>query len=273
VRFCRGVDGHPLGLELAAAWVRVMSVPAVADAVLRDLDLLGVATRDVPERHRSVRAAFERSWRALEPSERRLMVRLAVLRNGFDLEAAAAVAGATLPALASLVDKSWLRVDGDGRYSRHPLIHHFTRSKLHDAPAEAADAARRHASFFIGRGRAARDLLADGHQRAAIDALEAVVEDVAAALDVIDPFADPTAYRAAVDALTSYFEARSRCEEGVALMARLMARLRARDEGAGRGGPAVRRRLVVAEARLCRCRGGEGGMPGDRRRGVGARVA
>jgi predicted ATPase len=269
VRVCRGVDGHPLGLELAAAWVRVLPLPAIADAVLRDLDLLGVTTRDVPERHRSVRAAFERSWRALEASECRLLVRLAVLRNGFGLEAAAAVAGATLPALASLVDKSWLRLDGDGRYTRHPLIHHFTRSKLHDAPAEAADAVRRHARFFLGRGRAARDLLLGGHRRAAIEALEAVGEDVAAALDALDPDADPASFRAAVDALTAYYETGSRCEEGLALM----ARLRARDEGAGLGGPAVRRRLVAAEARLCRCRGGEARAPGDRRRGVGARVA
>jgi predicted ATPase len=260
VRVCRGVEGHPLGLELAAAWVRVMSVADVADAVLRDLDLLGVETRDVPERQRSVRAAFERSWRALDASEGRLLVQLAVLRNGFDLEAAAAVAGATLPALASLVDKSWLRVDAAGRYTRHPLIHRFTRSKLHDAPAESADGVGRHAHFFLGRARAAHDLLVGGHRRAAIDELEAVGEDVAAALDVVDPGADPASYRAAVDALAWYFEARSRCAEGVALMARLRTRLRARprarDERPGRGRPSLRRRLVVAEARLCRCRGG-----------------
>jgi predicted ATPase len=260
LRVCRGVDGHPLGLELAAAWVRVTSVPAVADAVLRDPDLLRTATRDVPERHRSVRAAFESSWRALDASECRLLVRLAVLRKGFDLEAAAAVAGATLPALASLVDKSWLRVDGAGRYTRHPLIHHFTRSKLRDAPAEFAGAVGRHARFFLGRGCAAHDLLVAGHRQAAIDALEAVGEDVAAALDAHDPRADPASYRAAVDALTAYFEARSRCAEGVALMARLRARLRGRprtrNARPGRSGPSLRRRLVVAEARLCRCRGG-----------------
>jgi predicted ATPase len=165
VRLCRAVDGHPLGLELAAAWIRVMPIEEVADAVSHDLDLLASPTRDAPERQRSVRAALEASWRALDASERRLLVRLAVVDDGFGRAAAAAVARASLPALASLVDKSWLRVDATGRYTWHPLVRHFIRAKRGDAPGEVADAVRRHARYFLARGRAARELLAAGPPR------------------------------------------------------------------------------------------------------------
>jgi uncharacterized membrane protein YgcG len=105
--------------------------------------------------------------------------------------------------------------------------------------------------------------------------LEAVRDDIEAALEAVDPGDDPDGFRAVVEALTAYFEARSRCAEGVALMARLLARLRAREAVAAGSARALRRRLVAAEARLCRCGGrrrrrGGGGGGGGRRGGTGA---
>ncbi len=148
---CRLVEGSPLGLELAATWVRLMPCEAIAAELKRDLDFLSAATRDAPDRHRSLRAAFEHSWRLLTPDERSALGRLSVFWGGFTREAAAEVAGATMPVLASLVDKSLLRADG-GRYDRHPLVYQYTQEKLAEQPEEEAGAQARHAAHFSHLG-------------------------------------------------------------------------------------------------------------------------
>ena len=145
---CRLVEGLPLGLELAAVWARIMPFQEIAQELEGNLDLLAAEVRDLPERHRSIRAAFDASWRRLTPREQGVLARLAVFRGGFRRDAAAEVAGATIPILASLVDKSLLRVSLTGRYDRHPLLYQFSRERLAESPAEADQTAERHALLF-----------------------------------------------------------------------------------------------------------------------------
>ena len=64
-RICRLVEGLPLGIELAASWVSVLSCAEIADEIEQNIDFLATSMRDVPERHRSLRAAFDQSWRLL----------------------------------------------------------------------------------------------------------------------------------------------------------------------------------------------------------------
>lgn len=142
------VEGSPLGLELAANWVRLMSCAEIAEELQRNLDFLSDAARDVPDRQRSLRAAFEHSWRLLGDTEQNALAQLSVFRGGFTRDAAAEVAGATIPILASLVDKSLLRVSERGRYDRHPLIYQYTQEKLAEQPEERAEAEARHAAYF-----------------------------------------------------------------------------------------------------------------------------
>src|SRR5262249_50005594 len=109
VTICRQVEGLPLALELAATWLRVMPCGQIAAQIAVGLDLLATPLRNVPERHRSLRATFEQSWRLLSEAERGVLAVLSVFRGGFDLQAASNVAGADLPMLACLVDKSLIR--------------------------------------------------------------------------------------------------------------------------------------------------------------------
>nr|HMQ55534.1 helix-turn-helix domain-containing protein [Anaerolineae bacterium] len=104
VRICRLLAGLPLGLELAAAWVRTLSCQEIAQEIERGLDFLAASTRDMPERHRSIKAVFDHSWKLLSAAEQRVLRQLSVFRGGFRREAAEAVAGATLPILAILLD-------------------------------------------------------------------------------------------------------------------------------------------------------------------------
>jgi DNA-binding SARP family transcriptional activator len=61
IRICQLVEGMPLGLELAASWVRTMSCAEIAQQIQSDLDFLETSRRNMPERHRSIRALFEQA--------------------------------------------------------------------------------------------------------------------------------------------------------------------------------------------------------------------
>ena len=130
---CKLVDGMPLGIELAAAWVNMLSPAEIADEIERNLDFLATPARNVPERHRTMRAVFDQSWKLLTPTEQRLFRQLSVFRGGFVRPMAQRVADANLASLASLVDKSLLRWAANGRYELHERVRQYAYHKLHAA--------------------------------------------------------------------------------------------------------------------------------------------
>ena len=75
-RICRLTAGMPLGIELAAGWVDVLSLEQIAVELQRGLDILETEIRDVPERQRSLRATFGRTWVRLSDEEQRVFMRL-----------------------------------------------------------------------------------------------------------------------------------------------------------------------------------------------------
>jgi predicted ATPase/DNA-binding SARP family transcriptional activator len=147
VRLCRLVEGMPLALELAASWLKVLSVDEVVAALEHGLDILTWKGRDTPARHRSMRAVLEESWGLLTAEEQAQLARLAVCRGSFSAAAASAVASAALTALTTLVEKSLLRVVADGRFQLHELLRQFVCEKL--SAEEAAAARRRHSRYYL----------------------------------------------------------------------------------------------------------------------------
>ncbi len=133
IRICQLTEGMPLALELAAGWLKVLSCAEIANEIQRGLDFLAADVRDVPERHRSMAAAFAQSWKLLTDDEQKTFRRMSVFRGGFTREAAENVTGATLQILASLVDKSLLRVSESGRYDVHELLRQYGEAKLAEA--------------------------------------------------------------------------------------------------------------------------------------------
>jgi len=129
-RICQLVEGMPLAIELAASWTRVMGCETIAREIEGGLDLLTTTLRDVPQRHRSMRAVFDRSWGLLSAEERSVLGRLSVFRGGCRREAAEAVADATLATLSALVDRSWLRSPSPDRYEMHELVRQYCAGML-----------------------------------------------------------------------------------------------------------------------------------------------
>ncbi|MFE0632562.1 ATP-binding protein [Streptomyces sp. NPDC058864] len=109
---CRHLDGLPLAVELAAARVRVLSVPEIARRLGDRFTLLRGGTRDAPERHRTLLAVVEWSWNLLEDDARAALRALSLFPGGFTEEAAEQLLGDGGDApylLEQLVDQSLLK--------------------------------------------------------------------------------------------------------------------------------------------------------------------
>jgi predicted ATPase/DNA-binding CsgD family transcriptional regulator len=146
---CHVLHGLPLGIELAASWIRVLSPRDLLDH-LRQTDLaLASDTALVEDRHRSLAVILDSSWRWLGATERTVLSSLAIFVGGFTREAAEAVADADLGVLAALAERALIQrlpdARGGSRYQVHELIRHYAlRHLADDGPARA-----RHFAYFL----------------------------------------------------------------------------------------------------------------------------
>jgi predicted ATPase len=139
------LDGLPLALELAAAKVRSMSVAEITRRLDNRFALLRGGSRAAPERHQTLLAVIDWSWNLLTESERVALRRLAVFRDGFSIDGAAAVLGQDAresPApgvVAALVEQSLVvvRETTGVRYRLLETVREFGRMQLVDAGDDA----------------------------------------------------------------------------------------------------------------------------------------
>jgi predicted ATPase/DNA-binding CsgD family transcriptional regulator/tetratricopeptide (TPR) repeat protein len=145
---CRLVNGIPLGLLLAAAWMDTLSISEIRQEIQHSFEFLEGELRDLPVRQRSLRAVFEESWRLLNPAERVAMRRLSVFRGGFTREAAEKVGGISLRTLVNLSNKSLISRVPSGRFEVHELLRQFSASELDRHPDERNLAQELHAAYY-----------------------------------------------------------------------------------------------------------------------------
>jgi predicted ATPase/transcriptional regulator with XRE-family HTH domain len=182
VRICQMVDGVPLALELAAAWVGILSCQEIAQEIGSNMDFLTTSMRDIPERHRSIRATFDHSWKLLADEERRALCQLSVFHGGFSRSAAGQVAGASLALLASLSAKSLVRRTESGRYDLHEVIRQYALSHLHDQPGSLTTF-ERHCEYYLALLGEHEKLLKNASQQEAIRRLTDEIDNIRAAWD------------------------------------------------------------------------------------------
>jgi predicted ATPase/DNA-binding CsgD family transcriptional regulator len=147
---CEVLHGLPLGIELAASWIPVLSPHDLLDH-LREADTtLASDTAFVEDRHRSLAVILDSSWRWLDARERTVLSALAIFVGGFTREAAESVADADLGVLAGLAERSLIQrlpdVRGGSRYQVHELVRHYAMRQLKDDRLNR----RRHFSYFLG---------------------------------------------------------------------------------------------------------------------------
>ena len=149
-KICKLVAGAPLALELAATWTRLLPIKEVVSEIGRSLDLLTADSRNIPDRHRSIRAVFDHSWKLLQDTEQSVLMGLAVFQGGFTRGAASAVTGASIPLLAELLDRSLLQIGKGARYYQHPLLSQFTKEKLQLQPDLMSQFQTNHQTYYLG---------------------------------------------------------------------------------------------------------------------------
>jgi DNA-binding SARP family transcriptional activator/tetratricopeptide (TPR) repeat protein len=129
-RICSLVEGMPLAIELAAAWIPVLEPQGIANEVEHSLDILEGDFQDLPERQRSMRAVFNSSWEMLHEQEQDSVEKLSIFRGGFTLEAAQEAFGISVKNILTLVNKCWVQPDSGGRFHVHELIRQYAGEQL-----------------------------------------------------------------------------------------------------------------------------------------------
>ena len=174
IDICRQLNGLPLAIELAAARMRTLGVEGLRARLGERLQLLTGGARDLPARHRTLRAALEWSYALLSPVEQLVFRRLGVMSGSFDIAAAQSVAAGTeldqwsvLDALDALASKSLLvsltNADGEVRFHLLETMRQFALDQLRAAGEEGA-ARERHLTHFLGLAEAASEFLAGPQQ-------------------------------------------------------------------------------------------------------------
>lgn len=155
---CRRLEGLPLAIELAAAKTRMLSPQAIAERLGRSLPLLTAAVRDLPERHRTMRATLEWSVSLLPADQRALLEDLGVFAERFTLDAVEAIGegrqwdGQALDGLAALVDASLVtqsEIGGRRVLSLLAIVREYAIGRLKER-GEADLMRAAHADYYRG---------------------------------------------------------------------------------------------------------------------------
>lgn len=190
---CRRLDGIPLALELAAAWIALLAPEQIAERLDEDFALLAGAQRGVVPRHQTLTAAIEWSYNLLTEAERALLRRLSIFNGGWNLDAAESVAGGlpplapleTLALLQRLVSKSLVIVEhppaGEPRYRLLETIRAYTRAKL-AASGEEAPVRDRCLAYLVALAETAEPELRSARQIEWLTRLDLERDNLRAAL-------------------------------------------------------------------------------------------
>ena len=233
-RICRLVQGMPLGILLAAAWVEVLSPAEIAAQISgemggqepgRGLDFLETAWSDLPERQRSMRAVFDHSWSLLSEREREALAGMSAFRGGLTREAAQQIAGASLSDLLALTNRSVLYRTTLGRYEIHELLRQYAAGKLAASPAGEGAVRDRHAAHYVAALKRWAEDLEGPRQLVALAEIEADIENARAAWEWAVERGQAGQLDRALDGLCLFYERRGRYQEGRAVCQKTCERL------------------------------------------------
>jgi predicted ATPase len=168
VAICRRLEGLPLAIELAAARTRLLPPPALLARLENRLGMLTGGARDLPDRHRTLRAAIDWSFDLLEPAHKTLFTRLSIFVGGFALEAAEAACSLegdldVLIGVEALVNSSLLRMEDTPvgpRFTMLEVIHEYALDRL-ESSGEMDAVRGRHAGYYAEIMKRLSDFSAD----------------------------------------------------------------------------------------------------------------
>ncbi len=251
IETCRLLEGHPLGIELAAAWVEQLALGEIIENIQTNLDFLETRMRDMPDRHRSIRAVFLGSWGLLTSTEQASLACFSVFRGGFTLNAVVAVIGEMLLELIieessgsdefegtlqiadhclriieKLIDKSLLRPTESGRYEFHELLRQFAAEKLDEKPEQAAQVQARYGQFYADFLAQRKEKLKGFEQADAVQEIQSEMDNISVAWTWSAVQGLVGNIEVALDSLFIFYMINSRFQEGGAAFGDAIAHLK-----------------------------------------------
>ncbi len=214
VEICNLTEGMPLGIELAAAWMAMLSPVEIAEEIGRNLEFLATDAKDLPNRHRSMRAVFESTWHRLSDNERSAFQRLSIFRGGFTREAAQNVTDVSLSVLMALVNKSIIRPNFKGRYQMHELLRQFGAERLALQPRLEEELRNQHCSFFAAFLRQKEPYLSGPNQRRVLAEIKTELNNVRLAWKWAVKHMKLAELEQAMESLCEFFRFRGLLDEG-----------------------------------------------------------
>ena len=148
IEICKLVDGIPLGIELAAAWISILSCEEIAKEIKRNLDFLEVNASDGINQYQSLRAVFESSWYLLGEEERDLLRRLSIFLGEFDRESSENICEASISQIRDLVDKSLVLREQTDFFRLQQLLKQFGMEKLHQDESAYREVVQRYCAYY-----------------------------------------------------------------------------------------------------------------------------
>ena len=236
VRICQQTEGTPLALEVAAAWIRMVDCPTIANQIAHNFDFLKTTLRDTPERHRSMRVVFEQSCHYLSNTAQATLAQISLFHGGFTLEAALAVMDEPFVALSELLDKSLLRRGEDGRYEIHELLRQFAAEKLASTDKKGVQQAHQQHSFYYLRFIAKyKDIFAQSKTGVGWDAAQKEIDNIRQAWQWAVAHKQWALVTEAVSGLTMFYQAHGLFQEAMTLFTAAIRQLEASTKEKERG--------------------------------------
>ncbi len=234
IRICRQTEGIPLAVEMAASWVNVLSCEQIADEMQNSMNFLTASARNLPERHRSMRAVFDHSWGLLSENERQVFRKLSIFHGGFTLDAAEQVTGAKLLVLAALVEKSLVRRLPSGRWDMHQLLRQFAEEKLRESIEEKNAVRDRHCAYYAEYlHQLTKHMRSDG-EHSALQAIEKELDNVRACWERAIEQINIEAFKKCQESLRVFYHVQDRFHEGESIFGRAVAALERVEPGEAR---------------------------------------
>jgi predicted ATPase len=227
---CRRLDGLPLAIELAAAWVPILSLKQVADHLDNALDFLTRGDHQRSLRQRTMRAAVEWSYQLLSQQLQVAFERLSVFVGGFSLEGAEAMLADINPEslvledIASLVERSLIVAEtgaDEARYRFLEPIRQFAASHLEAKPSEEQEARQRQLHYLAELAEASQEPILAGPDVPWLRRLDLELPNIRSAISWGFERRSEDASRLAA-ALHRYCSTRNLYDEGITWAARAM---------------------------------------------------
>ena len=182
---CRALEGLPLALELAAARIQALTPQQMQTQLTARLDFLTSRRRDLPPRHRSLRAALEWSAHLLTPEQARFFACMSVFRGGWTAEAAAATGEVPNPLvlLEELCERSLISAEDTPLGMRFRILESLREFGAEQLSLEEKNAlGRRHAAYFQTLAADMEACWVGPKQKASVEVLDAEADNLRAAL-------------------------------------------------------------------------------------------